>query len=127
MKITITETVLQLLKHKKLDDKVLLLVTDDGGGKYSLQGGACSIGAKFTLIVLDEPDQLYQIKLENNANLDLYTSDYDLVFFTDGLTLDLQHYQITLKDNGGILDGAVQIANGQDIIAAFNKGTTANN
>lgn len=126
MNIKITDSAMQYLREKQVNNKILLLVTDDGGGKYSLQGGACSIGAKFTLITLDQPDDLYQVKLENDANLRLYTSNYDLVFFGAGLTLDFKNYQFTLKDNSGILDGAVQIANGQDIIDTFNKGISAN-
>lgn len=125
MQLKLTDTALQRFKDKGLDQKTLLLVTDDGGGKYSLQGGACSIGAKFTIVVLDQPDQLYPIELKNNANLKLYTSDYDLYFFSEGLTLDFKQYQFSLKDNSGILDGAVQIANGQDILAAFEQGITA--
>ena len=71
--IKLSQAFVDLMKKKHLDQKTLLLITDDGGGRYSLQGGACSIGTKFTLIVLDQPDSDYQVKLENDAGLDLYT------------------------------------------------------
>lgn len=124
MKINMTDTMVKLLKDKQLSDKTLLLVTDDGGGKYSLQGGACSIGAKFSLIILDQPDPDYAIPLTNNANVALYTSAYDLNFLGDGLMMDYRNYSISLKDNSGLLDGSVRIAKGADVLAAFKKGIT---
>lgn len=123
--IKITNAMVELLKKKKINDKILLLVTDDGGGKYSLQGGACSIGSKFSIVVVDQMDDGYQVKVENNADLNLYTSEYDLHFLNKGLTMDFKNYLISLKDDTGMLDGAVLIANGQEILDAFEQGTIA--
>lgn len=124
MAIHITDTANKLLMDKGVHDKILLLITDDGGGKYSLNGGACSIGAKFTLIYLDNSDSLYPIKLQNEQDVDLYTSEYDLMFLGSGLTLDFNKYQLILRDDSGMLDTNVQLANGQDVLDSFNQEMT---
>ncbi len=126
LKIKVTDSAIALLKRKNIADKILLLVTDDGGGKYSLQGGACSIGAKFSIVALDEIDPDYPLNIENDFELQLYTSDYDTRFLRPGLTLTVKNSRITLKDNTGLLDSNVRIANGQDILAAFEKGIMMN-
>lgn len=125
-KITVTPAVVNRLKQKQIATKTLLLITDDAGGKYSLQGGACSIGTKFTLVVLDQPDDDYRVRLANNANLSLYTSDYDVYFLGQGLKLDYQKAMLNLTNNGQLLDNNVQIADGKKILAAFNQGIFAN-
>lgn len=125
-KITVTPAVVDRLKQKQIATKTLLLITDDAGGKYSLQGGACSIGTKFTLVVLDQPDDEYRVQLTNNANLSLYTSDYDVYFLGQGLKLDYQKAMLNLTSNGQLLDNNVQIADGKKILAAFNQGIFAN-
>lgn len=122
--IKLTESMAQLLKGDRFAGKTLLLVTDDGGGKYSLQGGACSIGANFTVIILDQPDPDYSVPLKNDAGIPLYTSNYDLTFLGHGLTMDYQHYTISLKDDSGLLDGGMRIAKGTDVLAAFKQGIT---
>lgn len=123
--IKITDTMAKLLAGPRFVGKTLLLITDDGGGKYSLQGGACSIGTKFTLIILDQPDPDYSIPLTNNAGVPLFTSKYDLTFLGKGLTMDYQHYSISLRDDTGLLDGGVLIAKGADVLAAFKQGIFA--
>ncbi|WP_412989204.1 iron-sulfur cluster biosynthesis family protein [Pediococcus siamensis] len=120
--LKITDSAMALLKRKKIADKTLLLVTDDGGGKYSLQGGACSIGAKFSIVALDDFDPEYPLSLKNNFELNLYTSKYDTRFFSTGLELDVTNARISLKDHTGLLDSNVLIANGKAILAAFEKG-----
>ncbi|MFD1433270.1 iron-sulfur cluster biosynthesis family protein [Lacticaseibacillus yichunensis] len=124
--ITLTDSFVALMQAKHLADKVIVLITDDGGGKYSLQGGACSIGTTFTLIILDAPDPDYPVRLENKAGLAIYTSDYDLIFMQAGLTLDFANAQISLKDNAHLLDNSVRIADGKAVLAAFKQGTTIN-
>ncbi len=122
--ITLTKAFVELLQHKQLADKTLILIADDGGGKYSLQGGACTIGSKFTLIVTDAPDPDYPVALTNAAGIHLYTSDYDLLFLEAGLELDFRNHQIRLKDHAQTFDDSLLIADGQEVLAAFGKGLT---
>lgn len=122
--IKLSDSFVALMQGKGLADKDIALITDDGGGKYSLQGGACSIGTKFTLIVLDGPDADYQVRLENAAGLRLWTSDYDMLFFNPGLSLDYTSGSISIKDNAHALDSQMRIAQGSEVLAAFKQGTT---
>lgn len=124
--ITFTPSMLDLLDRNGLRYRPLALITDDGGGKYSLQGGACSIGTKFTLIALNAPDPDYAIPLMNDAGVTINTSDYDLMFLEPGLTMDFQNGSIHLKDNAHTLDSSVRIAEGSDVIAAFAQGILMN-
>ena len=123
--IKLTPAFVDQMQADHLTDKVLVLLADDGGGKYSLHGGACSIGTKFTLIVLDQPDADYDVKLSNAAGLNLYTSQYDMMFFNDGIAMDYRAGRIAVKDNAHLLDSAVQIANGAEVLAAFHQGVVA--
>ena len=125
--IKISARLKALLTAKGFADKQLVLVTDDGGGKYSLHGGACSIGTKFTLIVLDQPDPEYDVAVDNNQQLALWTSAYDLIFFNDGIQTDYDQGRISIKDNAHMLDNAVQIAKGAEVLAAFEQGVPADN
>ncbi|PRO86477.1 iron-sulfur cluster biosynthesis family protein [Lactiplantibacillus pentosus] len=125
--IKISARLKALLTAKGFADKQLVLVTDDGGGKYSLHGGACSIGTKFTLIVLDRPDPEYDVAVDNNQQLALWTSAYDLIFFNDGIQMDYDQGRISIKDNAHMLDNAVQIAKGAEVLAAFEQGVPADN
>lgn len=123
--IKLSDALVAHLKQRQLADKELVLITDDGGGKYSLQGGACTIGTNFTVIVLDQPDPDYAVPLTNEAGLHLWTSPYDLVFLETGVAMDYGQGQIFLKDDAHILDNAVQIADGATVLAAFDRGLTA--
>ena len=125
--IKISARLKALLTAKGFADKQLVLVTDDGGGKYSLHGGACSIGTKFTLIVLDQPDPEYDVAVDNNQQLALWTSAYDLIFFNDGIQMDYDQGRISIKDNAHMLDNAVQIAKGAEVLAAFEQEVPADN
>ncbi|MBU7474201.1 MULTISPECIES: iron-sulfur cluster biosynthesis family protein [Lactiplantibacillus] len=125
--IKISARLKALLTAKGFADKQLVLVTDDGGGKYSLHGGACSIGTKFTLIVLDQSDPEYDVAVDNNQQLALWTSAYDLIFFNDGIQMDYDQGRISIKDNAHMLDNAVQIAKGAEVLAAFEQGVPADN
>lgn len=127
IKIEISDRLQALLATKGFSKQQLVLVTDDGGGKYSLHGGACSIGTKFTLIVLDQPDPEYAVAVSNNQHLALWTSTYDLIFFNDGIQMDYQQGRISIKDNAHMLDNAVQIAKGAEVLAAFANGVPADN
>ncbi|WP_179394778.1 iron-sulfur cluster biosynthesis family protein [Lacticaseibacillus absianus] len=121
-KIQLSPAFVALMRRKGLDKKTLLLITDDGGGKYSLQGGACSIGTKFTLIVRAAPDPDYSVPLVNSAGLALFTSDYDLIFLGPGLAMDFAAGAIQIKDDAHLLDSGVRIADGEAVLAAFDQG-----
>lgn len=123
--IKLSDALVAHLKQRQLADKELVLITDDGGGKYSLQGGAFTIGTNFTVIVLDQPDPDYAVPLTNESGLHLWTSPYDLVFLETGVAMDYGQGQISLKDDAHILDSAVQIADGATVLAAFDRGLTA--
>ncbi|GEO69286.1 iron-sulfur cluster biosynthesis family protein [Levilactobacillus acidifarinae] len=69
--IKLTPAFMAVLDRKHLAAKDLVLIADDGGGKYSLQGGACTIGTNFTLIVLDAPDPDYPVTIANDQGLNL--------------------------------------------------------
>jgi len=123
--IKLSDAFVALLQRKGLDQKNLILLTDDGGGKYSLQGGACTIGTNFSLIVIDQPDQEYPIKLNNDQGIRLWTSDYDMMFLESGVSMDYGNGQISIKDDAyAALDNGVRIANGQDVLDAFEQGIT---
>lgn len=125
LNLHVTPLMQQLMANKQLSDRPLLLITDDGGGRYSLSGGACTIGAKFSLIVLTAPDAHYPLSIQNDADWPLKTSDYDAAFMGPGLVLDYKNHQIQLRDNAGLLDSAVEIADGAAVLAAFNQGIVA--
>lgn len=123
-KVTLDNDLMTVLERKGLTKRQLVLITDDGGGKYSLHGGACSIGTKFTLIVLDQPDPDYPVRLSNDRGLNLWTSNYDLMFLTQGVRMGYRQGRIFIKDDAHVLDRAVQIADGAAVLAAFDQGTT---
>lgn len=122
--INLTPAFVAFIQQKGLADKTLILIADDGGGKYSLQGGACTIGSKFTLIIRDRPDADYPVELHNDAGLHLYSSDYDLLFTEPGLTLDFKDYQIRMKDNAHSFGDNLMLADGQEVLDAFKQGLT---
>lgn len=124
--IHLTDAFMALLDQKHLTQKDLILLADDGGGKYSLQGGACTIGTTFTLIVVDQPDPDYPIALANAQNVRLWSSQYDLYFLSAGLTLDVAHHNILLKDDAELLDSTVRIARGTEVLVAFQQGIKLN-
>ncbi|WP_125767190.1 iron-sulfur cluster biosynthesis family protein [Lapidilactobacillus wuchangensis] len=120
--IKLTSAFVDLLRLKNLLNQNLILLADDGGGKYSLHGGACSIGESFTIVSLPQPDPTYPIKLANQQKIAFWTSDYDLTFCEPGLTLDYRNGSIQMKDRSRFIDGGVQIADGQQVLAAFKQG-----
>lgn len=122
--IRFTPAATELFKQQHLQDKVLVLIADDGGGKYSLQGGACTIGAVFTLVALDEPDPDYPIQLTNEAGVQLYSAEYDLYFLAPGLVLDVHNFQFAIRDDAQQFETPVQVVNGAEMLAAHDRGLT---
>ena len=90
-------------------DQRLFLALDDGSSKYSKLGGSCAIGNKYQLVVADEDDQDYALPLDNEAGFKLTTGDPETDYFGSGLTLDFKNASLALRDDSGILDGAVTL------------------
>lgn len=95
--------------EKKIDKNhpIVLLALNDGSNKYSMIGGTCTIGANFQFVTVKERDPEYNIKIENNANFDLYTAKPEMGFLEDNLVVDAQNAALSLSDDSGIIDGAV--------------------
>lgn len=95
-------------KHVK-DGQVVLLALNDGSNKYSKLGGTCTIGANFQFVILDEKDPDYTIKIENNADLDLWTAQPEMEFLENNLVVNARNSTLSLSDDSGIIDGAVGV------------------
>lgn len=117
-KIKFTKNALNYLKRREVLGHPLLLICDDAGGKYSINGGSCSMGMHYSLIKLDKADKDYPVVLHNDKNVEIYTSDYDLIELGENLNLDYINAGLQLKNDAQLLDGSVMIGNGPKIIAA---------
>jgi len=116
MKIDIKSEAKTYLDNKNVPtDAVILLTTDDGSNKYSSLGGSCAIGDKFQLVILNEADPNYTIKVENDAGYNLLTSENDVDLTTNGLNISVWHNALALKDNSGILDGALSVVDWRNV------------
>jgi len=115
MKINIKEEAQTYIASKIPAGSKIILTTDDGSNKYSSLGGSCAIGDKFQLVVLKEDDPNYTIPLENNAGYDMSTSQNDADLVTAGLNISMWHNALALKDNSGILDGALSLVDWRNV------------
>jgi len=116
MKINIKPEAKEYLEKKNVpNDAIIILTTDDGSNKYSSLGGSCAIGDKFQLVILKEDDPNYTVKLENDAGYDLTTSTNDADLMTNGLNISVWHNALALKDNSGILDGALSVVDWRNV------------
>lgn len=118
LNITFTDKAINYLKKRKVWDKTLILIADDGGGKYSIQGGSCSIGAHFSLIWVKQKDPDYPLLLANDQGRKIYTSKYDLTVMGPNMIVDYAAGSLNLRDDEGLLDGHVAIGNGAALIKA---------
>lgn len=118
MKMTITDEAYNYLEWRKIANKILILIVDDGGGKYSIGGGSCSIGSHLSIIYIDKPDLDYPIKIKNNRNLALYTSSYDETMLDKNLILDYQNASLLIKGDNGLIDSGVEIGDGAALLKA---------
>ena len=118
LKITFTDKAMDYLKRREIADKTLILITDDGGGKYSIKGGGCSIGSRFSIIWVDQVDPDYPVELENDQGLKIYTSKYDMTMMGPNMVMDYDAGSLNLRSDEGILDGGVEIGNGATLIKA---------
>ena len=97
LKITFTDNALDYLKRREIADKTLILITDDGGGKYSIKGGGCSIGSHFSIIWVDQVDPDYPVELENDQGLKIYTSKYDMTMMGPNMVMDYDAGSLNLR------------------------------
>lgn len=109
VKINIKDKAQEIIKSKIKPESIVLLALNDGSNGYSKLGGTCTIGANFQLVVLDHKDPKYDIKVDNNMKLDLYTSSDELQFLENGLVLNGRDAVLSLSSDEGIIDGAVTI------------------
>ena len=109
MKITIKPEALTYLRTKMAPEERVFLALDDGSSKYSQLGGSCAIGNKYQLVLTTATDPDYAIAVENEAGLALTTGDPELMYLGNGLVLDYQQAALVLRDDSGILDGAVMV------------------
>lgn len=106
----INSNALALLKNKmKSNNQIILLALNDGSNKYSKLGGTCTIGADFQFVILDKKDPEYNIPIENNAGLKIFTAKPEMVFLEDNLVISARNATLSLSDNSGLIDGAVSV------------------
>lgn len=100
------------LIEKKMDKdhQIVILALDDGSNKYSKKGGTCTIGDSFQFVILEKLDPKYNIKIENNAGLDLYTAEPETTYFEPGLVLNARASTLSLSSDSGIIDGGVTVS-----------------
>ncbi|WP_297814984.1 iron-sulfur cluster biosynthesis family protein [uncultured Lactobacillus sp.] len=126
IKMIISQEAIDFLINRGYNKHEILLIVDGGGGDYSIEGGSCNIGMDYSLISLDtmKHDPRYSVKIENNANFEIYTSDYDLAFLGNNLILDVHDTTLRLRNDSGILTGAVKIAKASFLAERAKEGIT---
>ena len=115
MKINIKDDAQTYLADKIPAGSRVILTTDDGSNKYSSLGGSCAIGNKFQLVILKDADPDYTTPLENNAGYDMHTAPADEAFLGNGLNIARWHNALALKDDSGMLDGALSVVDWRDV------------
>ncbi|WP_262315237.1 iron-sulfur cluster biosynthesis family protein [Lacticaseibacillus parakribbianus] len=109
MQITIKPDAKTYLDGKLTAGDRLFLALDDGSSKFSKLGGSCAIGNKFQLVIATAADPDYTVAIDNDAGYQLTTAAPETMYLGAGLILDYQLGTLALRDNSGILDGAVTI------------------
>ncbi|KRO00801.1 iron-sulfur cluster biosynthesis family protein [Companilactobacillus kimchiensis] len=115
MKLNIKDEAKTYLANKIPAGSRVILTTDDGSNKYSSLGGSCAIGDKFQLVILKDADSDYTTELENNAGYEMSTLPSYEYLLGNGLNIDLVHNTLALRDNGGILDGALGVVDWRNV------------
>ena len=108
--INIKPAAAEMIKSKMdADHQIVILALDDGSTKYSKKGGTCTIGDSFQFVILAEKDPKYNISIENNAGLDLYTAQPETTFFEPGLVVNARNSTLSLSSDSGIIDGGMTV------------------
>lgn len=126
-KITFTKQAKIYLQKRGMLNKILLLIVDDGGGKYSIKGGNCSFGSHFSLIWVEQKDQDYPVQLRNDQGIKIFTSKYDLALMAANLVVDYQSGALSLNSDEGLLDGSMDVGNGPALLKANQNATIKSN
>lgn len=109
MELNVKPAAAEYLAGKLTPAAHLFLVLDDGSSKYSKLGGTCAIGNKFQLVASTQADTDYATPLPNNGELTLTTGDLEQDYLGNGLSLDYRNGALSLRDDSGLLDGAVTL------------------
>ncbi|WP_338215432.1 iron-sulfur cluster biosynthesis family protein [Lacticaseibacillus salsurivasis] len=115
MEISIKPEAKTYLAGKVLPSEHLFLALDDGSSKYSKLGGTCAIGNKFQLVISEVADDDYADALANDADLTITTGSLEPMYLGHGLTLDYRNGALNLRDDSGVLDGAVTLDRAQPL------------
>ncbi|MEE6691561.1 iron-sulfur cluster biosynthesis family protein [Lactiplantibacillus plantarum] len=115
MKINIKDDAQAYLADKIPAGSQVILTTDDGSNKYSSLGGSCAIGNKFQLVILKAADPDYTTPLENNAGYEMHVAPADEAYLGNGLNISRWHNALALKDDSGMLDGALAVVDWRDV------------
>lgn len=110
MEIKIKEAAQTLLESKVKTGDIVLLALNDGSNQFSNMGGTCSIGASFQFIIVDKMYDKFDVPVENNMGLKMFTSEDELAFLTDGVNVNYRNGFLSLSDNSGIIDGAMKVS-----------------
>lgn len=109
--IKIKPEALDVIKNKMdQDHQIVILALNDGSNKYSKKGGTCTIGDSFQFVTLAKKDPEYNIRLENDVGLDLYTAKPETTFFEPGLVVNARNSTLSLSSDSGIIDGGVTVS-----------------
>ena len=115
MKATFKPEALQYLTDKIPSGSIVILTTDDGSNKYSSIGATCELADKFQLIILNQTDDHFSIKVENNANYQLSMTETEKYLVSDNITIGFDHGTLTLRDKSGILDNALAVIDWRNV------------
>lgn len=115
MEITFKSAAQNYLAAKIPENAQVILTTDDGSNNYSSIGATCELADKFQLIILNQADPDFSIKLENNANLHMHILPAEQYLFGDNLNVDFVHGRLALNDKSGILDSALSVVDWRNV------------
>jgi uncharacterized protein YqkB len=110
MELTVTEPAKKVLELKLGQLSEFLFVLNDGSNQFSSAEGCCLIGDRFLIVPTAEPIEPFTKPIKNNEYR-IFTSEYDAIFLTGKLVLDVNPSSgtLVLKNEGGILDNNVLI------------------